>query len=618
MQHYFKKNRQAQFLMLGTLFLIVGLVVQKMAEAVALIFLCLSLFFLSYFATLKACQLTLSEKKLNVDLLMILSALGAVVIGEMVEAALLLLIFSSAEVLENYVTAKSTDNLTQLLTLVPITAKRFREDGQLEEVPTSQIAIGERILVAKGEQFSLDGRCLQETSVSETALTGEAIPVDKAVGDEVFAGTINLGHPVQIQVTKTSDQTVFSKIIQLVEEAKDQPSSLETGVERFEIYFVPAVLLSVPLFIAGLIGIQGLALQEAFYRGMILLTVASPCALVASVTPASLSAISHAARLGVLVKGGRVMSLLADLEVIFTDKTGTLTQGHFEVIDYQIPSDVLPLVWGMASQSQHPISQAIAKQLDQDGVFLSSPLKGVEELAGQGLRYNNLSLVKASLLEDLADPKQYLKKAAEKTTSVFLANQHQVLGYFSLADQLRPEAISAVRGFQQEGIELQMLTGDQDKVAATVAKDLGIKHYRSNCLPQDKVTQVRNASQTQVVAMIGDGINDAPALAHATIGVAMGSGAPVAMETADMVMVKNHLGKLLEVYRISRRLQQIITQNIIFAVGVMVVLVSLNLMGLLDLTQGVLFHECSTILVVLNGLRLLAHPSGQTVEILVK
>lgn len=611
MQHYFKKNRQAQFLMLGTLFLIVGLVVQKMAEAVALIFLCLSLFFLSYFATLKACQLTLSEKKLNVDLLMILSALGAVVIGEMVEAALLLLIFSGAEVLENYVTAKSSDSLTQLLTLVPVRAKRLKEDGQLEEVSTAQMAIGELMLVAKGEQFPLDGRCLQETSAGEMALTGESIPVDKAVGDEVFAGTINLGHPVQIQVTKTSEQTVFSKIIQLVQEAQDRPSSLETGVERFETYFVPAVLLSIPVFILGLMGIQGLPFQEAFYRGMVLLTVASPCALVASVTPASLSAISHAARLGVLVKGGRVMSLLADLESMFTDKTGTLTQGHFQVVDYQIALDVLPLVLGMAKQSQHPISQAIVKQLEEDGVLMDSSLKGVWELAGHGLSYKELRLVKASLLEGLADPHHYLKQAEAERTSVFLADKDEVLGYFSLADQLRPEALSAVSGFQKEGIAVEILTGDNEQVTAMIASSLGITSYRSNCLPQDKASLVQKASQNQVVAMIGDGINDAPALAHATIGIAMGTGASVAMETADIVMVKNHLGKLLEIYRLSRKLKRIIGQNIWFAVGVMGVLVGLNLLGLLDLTQGVIFHECSTILVILNGLRLLA-PSGGT------
>lgn len=611
MLHFLKGNRSAQLFLIGSLAFCIGLTLASILPLWGRLSFYVSILCLGYEASKEALVTSFQEKKVNVDLLMVLAALGAMVIGEEGEAVTLLLIFSGAEVLEAYVNAKSSASLTSLLKALPDQTKRLLDSGQLEEVEVKSIKAGELILVPKGEQFPLDGLVLQETSVSDMALTGESMPVYKGVGAEVFAGTVNLEKPVHVQVTKTSDQTVFSHIIRLVEEAQNQPSSLETRIEAFESYFVPTVLILVPLFMALLMALQGLDFSQAFYRGMVLLTVASPCALVASVTPATLSAISHAAKLGVLVKGGRVMTQLAEMEHLFTDKTGTLTQGEFQLVDYQVPDKLLALVIAMVQSSHHPISQAIANSLFQGQEDSVLGDLEVRELAGQGLEAGPYRLVKEDLVLNLADPKAYLTKIESNWTSVFLADDREILGYFALADQLRPEARRAVEGFQESGVSLEMLTGDREPVAKALAQDLGLLSYQANCLPADKAERISKMSSQVVVGMIGDGINDAPALAHAQVGIAMGAGTAIAMEVADLVMIQNHLGKLLDVYRLSQKLKKVIKQNILFAVGVMALLVVLNLMGVLDLTQGVVFHECSTILVILNGLRLLK-PSPQT------
>ena len=606
MLHYMKTRRTAQFLAIGTVLMVLGLIFHYRIQLVGHAFLYLAVFFLGYFASKKAIRVSIQEKAPNVDLLMILAALGALMIQEESEATILLFIFATAEVLEAYVTEKSTSAISSLMSQVPEKALLLQEDGQTVEVPTHQLQVNDRILVAKGSQIPIDSLAMNPTTVNEMALTGETLPVEKEVGDEVFAGTLNEGHAVTLKVSKTSDQTVFSNIIRMVGQAQNQPSKIGSWIELFERYYVIAVLLAVPLFILSLYHLQGLAFQDAFYRGMVLLTVASPCALVASVTPATLSAISKGARIGVLIKGGTALENLAGVNLIYSDKTGTLTYGQFEVLDSLVPASILPLVVAMEQSSHHPIAQAIVKHFcDVDLSQLPANLN-VQEESGMGLICGDIRVGKPAAFAHYSDPHGYLRNLSTGQTTVIVAQGDTIVGYFILADQVRPESAQAVHDFQKEGVEVIMLTGDNEAVAQRIAKEVAVDDFRANCLPQDKIKDVQTSQAAgRVVAMIGDGINDAPALANANVGIAMGSGSAIAMESAELVMVQNNFAKLFQVYKLSQKLNTIIRQNLIFSVGVILVLIVLNLFGMLDLTKGVIFHEMSTILVIINGLRLL-------------
>lgn len=606
MLDYIKTKRTAQFLVIGMVLMILGLIFHYRIELLGHAFLYLAVFFLGYFASKNAIRVSVQEKVPNVDLLMILAALGALIIQEESEATILLFIFAAAEVLEAYVTEKSTSAISSLMSQVPETAQLLQADGQTVEVPTDDLKVEDVIIVAKGSQIPIDSLAMNPTTVNEMALTGEAIPVEKEVGDEVFAGTLNEGHAVTLKVTKTSDQTVFSNIIRMVEQAQTQPSKIGALIDRFERYYVIGVLIMVPIFIVALYYLQGLTFHQAFYRGMVLLTVASPCALVASVTPATLSAISKGARIGVLIKGGTALENLAGVNLIYSDKTGTLTYGNFQVVDYVLPEDVLPMVIAMEQTSHHPIAQAIVKYFpDVDLTDLPSHLT-VQEEPGIGLVCGDVRVGKPAAFTSFRDPQNYAHSLSAGQTTVIVAKGDMVVGYLTLADQVRNESAQAVHDFQNQGVEVVMLTGDNEAVAERVANEILVDDFLANCLPQDKIKKVQiSQAADRTVAMIGDGINDAPALANANVGIAMGSGSAIAMESADLVMVQNNFAKLFQVYKLSHRLNNIIWQNLFFSVGVIIVLISLNILGVLDLTQGVIFHETSTILVIVNGLRLL-------------
>lgn len=603
---YIKSKRTAQFVILGTVMMILGLISQNQAPLLGKVFHYLAVFFLGYYASKKAVHDSIREKSPNVDLLMILAALGALIIQEESEAAILLFIFATAEVLEAYATEKSTSAISSLMSQVPETAQLLKADGQTVEVATSDLNVGDVIVVAKGNQIPIDSLAMTTTTVNEMALTGESIPVDKEVGDEVFAGTLNEGNAVKLQVNKRSNETVFSNIIRMVEQAQSQPSKIGATIDHFERYYVMGVLIAVPLFILVLYYLQALSFHQAFYRGMVLLTVASPCALVASVTPATLSAISKGARIGVLIKGGTALENLASVDLIYSDKTGTLTYGDFQVIDWQLPKEILPVVIAMEQTSHHPIAQAIVKYFPDIDLTSLSPDVQVQEEAGMGLVYGDIRVGKPGVFTNYKDPNAYTDSLSAGQTTVIVSKGDTVVGYLTLADQVRQESAQAVQDFQKENVAVMMLTGDNEAVAERVAKIVGVQSFKANCLPQDKIQEVQ-ASQAagHSVAMIGDGINDAPALANANVGIAMGSGSAIAMESADLVMVQNNFAKLFQVYQLSHRLNKIVWQNLFFSVGVIIILISLNMLGLLDLTKGVIFHETSTILVILNGLRLL-------------
>lgn len=606
MLNYLMKSRPGQFLLIGVCFIVLGFVFTLFHDGFSRIWFYIAIFFLGFFAAKDAVVDTVRSKSPNVDLLMILAALGAVIIDYESEGALLLLIFAGAEVLEDYASTKSTSAISELMSQVPDTAQLLKDNGEVVEVSTEDLKVGDTVVVSKGAQIPIDGFTDRNTMVNEAALTGESVPVEKEKGAEVFAGTINEGIAFHLTVNKLSSETVFSNIIRMVEEAQNRPSKISKFIDRIESKYVIAVLVAVPIFIFILYALQDFTFREAFYRGMVLLTVASPCALVASATPATLSAISNGAKHGVLFKGGAAMEALSTMDVLYSDKTGTLTYGEFTVIEHEVDEEILKEVVYMEQQSTHPIAEAIVANfadLDLETVDRTEP---VEEVAGAGIKKGDIKVGKPSAFDDYEDVNNYRSKIEKSHTTVFVGKGKHIVGYFSLADQIREESAEAVSGFQAEGIHVALLTGDNVNVAKTVAEEVGIEDYAASCLPEDKIRYVQESQEKdKVVGMIGDGINDAPALANADIGIAMGSGSSVAMESSDVVIVKNNLAKLFYSFKLSRRLNRIIVANVTFSLSVIVILIVLNFFGLLNLPMAVLFHEGSTILVILNGLRLL-------------
>lgn len=605
MLEYIIKQRQGRYLVYGIIFIIIGFVLSYYGIELSRYAFYLSIYFLGYYATINAVVDTIENRKFNVDLLMILAALGAVVINYESEGAMLLLIFAGAEVLEDVVSQKSSNAISELMKQVPEEAKLLQTDGSTITVKTEKLKIGDIVLVSKGDQIPIDGYSDRDIVVNEASLTGESEPVTKESGEEVFAGTINEGDSFRLEVSKEKKDTVFSNIIRMVEEAQSKPSNRERFINRLESKYVTVVLIAVPIFIAVLYFLRSYSFNEAFYRGMVLLTVASPCALVASATPATLSAISNSAKNGILFKDAQALELMKDLKYLATDKTGTLTYGEFEVVDYEIPEDILKKVVYIENNSNHPIAKSIVKKFSD--VDLSDVEdSNIEEIAGAGLKMGDIIIGKPGIFKDYKDPNGYLSMGESVHTKSIVAEGNTIVGCILLVDTIRESAKEAINNFKKEDVLVEMLTGDNEAVATKVAEKLGLEHYRYNCYPEDKMKFIEEKqAQNHIVAMIGDGINDAPALANADIGIGMGDGSSIAMESSDMVVVKNNLNKIYFTYGLSKKLSKIVKQNIFFSVSVIITLIIVNILGILDLPSGVVFHEGSTILVILNGLRLL-------------
>lgn len=617
MLKFLTQTRKGQFLIVGTILMLVGFITGFFNPVISRVAFYLSIFFLGYFAAKEAAVSTIEEKALNVDLLMVLAAIGAMLIGYESEGAMLLFIFALSENLEDYAYGKSTASIEALMSQVPLTAQKLTSSGEVVKVATEDLVLGDVVVVSKGDQIPIDGKIDRQVQVNEAALTGESVPVTREAGEEVFAGTINEGNAFHLKVSKLANETVFSNIIRMVEEAQGRPSRVSSTIDKIESKYVIGVLIAVPIFIGLLYFVADLSFQESFYRGMVFLTVASPCALVASATPATLSAISNGARNGILTKGGAAFEALSNMTHLFTDKTGTLTYGEFSVVDYQASDNVLAEVVYMEQQSNHPIADAIVSHFSDISFESVDKTESVEEIAGKGLAKGDMMVGKPSAFENYKDPYNIRQYQSTEHTSVFVGHNQEIVGYFILADEVRPTARIAVDGFKEAQVDVEILSGDSPDTTAHVAHELGIDRYYGGLLPEDKIRFIEKAASKDdsMVGMIGDGINDAPALATADIGIAMGSGSSVAMESSDIVIVKNDLAKLFDAFKLSHKLGRIIKQNIIFAIGVIITLVILNFFGLISLPIAVVCHEGSTILVILNGLRLLKQNQGIEEEV---
>lgn len=563
--------------------------------------------------------------RIDVDLLMVLAALGAAVIGQWHEGAALLFLFSLSNVLQDYAIGRSRRAIRKLFALYPAVAK-VRRGGRVTHVKISEIRVGDTVLIEPGERIPIDGEVLAGGSaIDESPITGESMPVDKSAGDRVFAGALNKQGILDVRALRTADNTTLSRIIKLVEEAQDSKAPTQRFLDRFEQAYAKLIIFGVLLFIL-LPPALGLSdFQSNFYRAMVLMTVASPCALVISVPSAFISAIAAAARRGVLFKGGASLEQLAGIKAVAFDKTGTLTFGQPRVTDVApaapfTQADLLRAAASAEARSEHPLAKAIVEyaresglQLDDPSEFQATPGQGVRAAIGEQIvRVGRVSALHSeSTMPESLQEKWVELEGAGKTVVAALRDD-ELLGLIALADESRPEAVELVKQLTRQGITVAMLTGDNERVARSIAAKIGIDQVRAELLPEEKAQIVKQLQrELGPVAMVGDGINDAPALAVADIGIAMGgAGADVALETSDVVLMADRLERLVDALRLSRRARRVVWQNIAFSLAVIATLILGVFVLDLPLPVGVLGHEGSTVIVVLNGLiSLLIWPS---------
>jgi len=567
----------------------------------------------------------LREKKFDTDSLMIVAAIGAAFLGEFAEGALLLFLFSLGHALEERALDRARRAVRALAELAPKTALVKRDDKE-QELPVEALQLEDVVIVRPGVRIPVDGVILSGNSgVDQSSVTGESLPVDKAAGDKVFASTVNGEGALEVKVTRLAKDSTLTRVMKMVEEAQAQKSPTQQTMEKFERVFVPAVLI-LTLLVIVIPPLFGFPFHESFLRAMTLLVAASPCALALGTPATILAGVAQAARNGVLVKGGAHLENLGRLKAVAFDKTGTVTHGQPEVTDVVAleesgnkEAEVLSLAAGAESRSAHPLAQAIVRSAQTQAAPVAV-MEEVESLTGRGLRAvsngRTIWIGNRKLMEEarVALPADALQKAetlqqAGKTL-MWIAEEKTALGLIALADTLRKEAAPTMKALQQTGVaHTIMLTGDNTRSASAIAKEIGLTEYRADLLPEDKLTVIRElVNEYGQVAMIGDGVNDAPALANATVGIAMGgAGTDVALETADVALMGDDLSKLPFAVGLGRATRSIIMQNLALALGVIVLLVIASLTGLISIGVAVVFHEGSTLVVVANALRLLGY-----------
>ena len=559
-------------------------------------------------------QNTKKEKRFspNVHLLMTLAAIGAIFIGNYEEAAMLIVIFAGAHFLEEYVDEKSRKEITNLLNLNPTQARLVLEDNNTKIISIDKVEVGDKLQVLNGDQVPTDGIILSGTTfIDESSITGESVPKEKTIGDEVFGSTINGEGTFIMQVTKEPSDTVFAKILGLVSASQNSLTKTAPLLQRLEPKYVTLVLVLFPVVLLVSRFIFGWSWEISLYRSMVYLIAVSPCALAASAIPTTLATISNLSKRGVLVKGGAYLSHLSNIKAIAFDKTGTLTNGEPVVTDYIFEEDeeeLLKVVVSMEKQSNHPLARAIVNKFPN-----VEPIElEVENKIGVGLVTTYLEveycITKVTAFANASDvlTKQVEFLAKEGKTVVYVARNSKVVGLLAFMDIPNASAKGAVEYFKKQGIYTMMITGDSYLTGEAVGKIVGIDEVRANVMPGDKAQIIKSQKEKYGnVAMLGDGVNDAPALVLADVGIAMGNGTDVAMDVADMILMKNDLSKLSYAHKLSKKMLKITYQNIIFAMFVVVALVVLNFLGKMDITFGVILHEGSTLAVILNSLRML-------------
>lgn len=610
-----KLKRDVIFTIISLVLIVVGFILTNIVDQADykwLIMITFGIAFIigGYSKAVEGVSETIEKKQLNVEILMILAAIGAFFLNEYADGAILIFIFAVSGILEEYAHLRSEKALTELLTLAPETATLIK-DGKEEVVKVQDLNIGEIVRVNVGEQIPIDGIIhFGSTSIDESMITGEFVPVDKKEGSSVYAGTINKSSTITVKVLKDAKDTVVQKIVDFVKDAQETNTPTETFIEKFEKWYVYAVIM----FALGVATIPALfnwwTWDISIQRGIIVLVVGSPCALVASVTPAILASLSNGARQGVLIKGGPALEKIRDINAVVFDKTGTITEGTPDVVGftvYGINEDVfLRNLVAMERQSSHPLAVAIVNHFkDIESIEITT-----RERPGYGIEATidgDTWLVGRFDMNKCEKCKRDLKAFVDSgSTLVNVAKNNEMVGIVQLKDTIREDALETMDDLRDRNIETIMLTGDNVQTAKDISERLHISSYQAECFPEQKVEEIKKLkADGKKVMMIGDGINDAPALAISDVSVAMGSGTDVSMETADIVFMNNNLKNIIKMIKLSERLRRIVLQNIIFSMSVITFLMISNLFGVVDIRLGVIAHEGSTILVILNSLRLL-------------
>jgi len=566
----------------------------------------------------------LREGRIDIHFLMLAVAIGAVLIGAWGEAVILLTLFSAAGAMEEYALDRTQREVSALLKSAPKWATLVVADGSEKEIDVAELRPGHRVRVKPGEAFAADGLVAKGESASdESTLTGEASPVSKAPGDEVFSGTVNLWGALEFEVSRLPSESTLERIIRLIKTAQKMRAPSERFTDRFGTGYTYLVIGgALAMFLVWWLGF-GLppfanagGVRSAFYRAMTLMVVASPCALVLSIPSAILASIARGARHGILFRGGAAVERLADVDVVALDKTGTLTMGELSVERIEsFPTgrekEVLAMAGALESKSQHPIARAILRRVRADGVRIAE-VEEFRSITGKGLTGrlggSTLFLGRRELLEDgpLAEWARGLPPASAELSEVWVVGK-ELIGRLLLTDRIRAESAAVLLELRSMGVRTVMLTGDRRHAAELVARELGLDEVMAGLSPEGKVAAVRAIHDAgHTVAMVGDGVNDAPSLAAADVGVAMGArGSDAALEQAEVILMNDRIENFLAAHRLSRRSRAIIRQNLGISLGVVVVMVVATTFGAVPLAAGVVAHEGSTVVVCLNSLRLL-------------
>lgn len=569
-------------------------------------------------AAIQAYDSLVNDRQLDVDLLMILAALGAASIGQSADGAILLLLFSISNTLQDWAMGRTTRAVQALMELNPEGATVIH-NGIEHWYSLDQIAPGHILVIKPGERIAADAVIISgETAVDESPITGESIPVDKNIGSEIASGTVNLHGAIQAKVLRPAGESTLAKLVSLMEEASTQKSRTEHITEKFESPYAMVVLALVPIVFAALYFGTDLGANESWYRAMTLMVVASPCAIVISTPAVMLSAMAAAARSGVLFKSSAALDALASVKTFAFDKTGTLTKAEMRVVDFVADNkeQTIALATSLEEHSEHPIAEAIvayAADFDVEPVAIENaqavPGHGIEALLpATELKVwaGNLRMAQRHNAAVSQHFTTTLDTFAQDGASVVLIGEgSKILGVFGVADTLRDGVTSVIGDLQSAGIEnTVMLTGDKREVAEQVSKEIGLSSYRAELLPEDKLQLVSELPAP--TAMVGDGVNDAPALARADLGIAVASGTDVAIESADVVLVQNDLNKLVGAVKLAKEARRTVIFNLCFALAVIVLIAPFAIAGAVPLPLGVFAHEGGTVFVVFMGLRLLA------------
>lgn len=574
------------------------------------------------------------NRRFTIDLLMSIAGIGALIIGEYIEAATVVFLYSIGEALEGYITNRARDSIGALLELQPDNALLLK-DGTEKNVPVENLLLGDHILVKPSERIPMDGKVIKGNSgVNQAAITGESMPITKSIGDDVFAGSINENGTLTVEVTALAENNTLSRIIAMVADAQGRHAPSQRMIDQFAQYYTPAVIVFAaliaivpPLFFGGdFIGTE--ASQGWLYRALTILVIACPCALVISTPVTVISAITRAARNGVLIKGGAYLEALGTIKAIAFDKTGTLTEGRPVVMETRSIDcdtgevcadcdDVLALAAAVESRSTHPLAQAVVNEAESRQILNRyTPADDVENLSGRGVTGTidgqKIVIGSHALFDTQFEHNQVFCEMVEAAegrgqTTMMLHDGERVRGYIAVADKVRASSADVIAKLNTLGLETIMLTGDNPTVAQAVGDSINMSDVRASLMPDDKVSAVEGLMQThQNVAMVGDGVNDTPALATATVGIAMGgAGTAQAMETADIALMADDLGQLPFAVRLSRFARNLIIQNVVLAIGMKLIFLFLAASGGVTMWMAIFADVGMSLIVTLNGMRAL-------------